>query len=109
MIAAMSTRSRISPAQRSGVPFEPMEGRHPALCELKAYARNRLRPQPNRAEVAGALASRPGSLSGGSKLQRAQILRGRNASVSQWSSAYGARTQLHHWRRAGAIHVDARL
>ena len=43
------------------------------------------------------------------ELRRAQILRGRDASVSQRAPAHGARPQLLHRRCAGALYVDARL
>src|SRR5258706_8679600 len=72
------------------------------------YAGTSLRPHRNRSEVAGALEKRRALLRRRRFLQ-AQVLRGRDASVSQRPPAHGPRAQLRHRRRAGALYVDARL
>src|SRR5439155_18020343 len=72
----------------------------------KVYAGNPVRPPPNRTEVARTL-ERRGALPCRSPFRRAQVLRGRDAPLSQRQASHGPRAQLFDRRRPGVILVEA--
>src|SRR5262249_17662073 len=65
-------------------------------------ARKALRPQPDRAQVARALAAR-GFLSGRGELDQTKVLRARNAALSERHAAYRTHPQLLDRRRARTL------
>ena len=92
-----------TPVEQAG--RRPKESRHPQ----KPMPEIAVRPQPNRAEMGRALEGRPELYRADPDSHRAEILRGRDASLSERPPAHGPRAQLRDRRRAGALHVDARL